>query len=93
MKNKSLFNQLAYFGVMIIAIVFIVAAVLKQMNVNIDFVNVILDLAQSVAMLFMILVVSFVGWEYAKKQPTLWKIIFLIAAILAVASSAFAIVN
>lgn len=93
MKNKKLLNQLAYFGIMIIAIVFIIAAVLKQMNVSIDFVNTVLDIAQNVAMLFMILVISFVGWEYAKRQPTVWKIIFLVAAILAVATSAFAIVN
>ncbi|HHX78443.1 MAG TPA: hypothetical protein GX695_01665 [Acholeplasmataceae bacterium] len=93
MKNKNLLNQLAYYGLLIVAIVFIVVALLNQLDLNNSFINSVLKIASNVATLFMVLVVSFIGWEYAKKQPTIWKVIFLIAAILAVAFSAMAIVN
>lgn len=93
MKNKNLLNQLAYYGLLIVAIVFIVVALLNQLDLNNSFINSVLKIASNVATLFMVLVVSFIGWEYAKKQPTIWKVIFLIAAILAVAFSAMKIVN
>lgn len=87
MKNKTLLTQLAYFGVLIIAIVFIISAVFNQLDVDIKILNTILKIAREVAVLFMVIVVAFVGFEYAQKQPPLTKLIFIIAAVLGVLAS------
>ena len=91
MRNKGLLATLAYWGVLIVGLVFIINAIFNALEVDLGVVNTVLSVATNVAVLFMTLVVAFVGWDLAAKKPLLWKVIFLVAAVLGVAGAFLAI--
>lgn len=87
MSNKKLLERVAYYALLIVGVIFIVTAIINQLDVRVDFINSLKKFVYEIAILFMVIVVAFVGWPFAKTQKPVWRVIFFIAAILAIASS------
>lgn len=90
--EKRVLEKLAYYSLLVIGIIFIVTSILTQLKLDIDFIDKLILFVREIATLFMVVVVAFSGWNFAKSRLFVWKVIYLIVAVLAVLGSLMTII-
>lgn len=92
MKNRQLQGTLAFVGLVIFGLVWIITSILGLAQVNPgQTLAQIFGILKGIAVLLLVLVVAFVGWEAASEKALVWKVIFLVVAVLSVVGAVLAL--
>jgi hypothetical protein len=79
-KDQSkLASMLAFLALIVSAAVWTLQIILGFMNVNVN-----LGIFTTIANIILILVVIWLGWQYAKGLGKVWRIIFIVIAVIAI---------
>lgn len=93
MQDRKLQGTLAYVGLTIFGIIWVITSILGLAKVDLGTTGLlIVNLFRSIAVLLIVLVVAFVGWEVASEKATLWKVFYIIVAALSIVGAVLGIV-
>lgn len=81
-KDNKAMGLLAYLSLIISALISLTLVILSWVDKTVD-----LSVFQFVANLFLIIVVVWLAWQYAKTLKKFGKVVFLIVALLAILSA------
>lgn len=82
-KNQSrLASMLAFLALVVSAIVWTLQIVLGLVNTDVN-----LNIFTSIANIILVLVVIWLGWQYAKGLGKFWRIFFIVIAVIAILTS------
>lgn len=79
-KNQNKFaSMLAFIALVVSAVVWTLQIILSLANANVN-----LGIFTSIANIILVLVVIWLGWQYAKGLGKFWRIVFIVIAVIAI---------
>lgn len=92
MLDRKLQGTLAFVGLLIFGLIWAITSILGLANVEMgQTLLTVIKVIRGIAVLLIVLVVAFVGWEGASDKALVWKVIFLIVAVLSIVGAVLAI--
>lgn len=93
MRDRNLQGKLAFVGLVIFGLIWIVKEIMGLADSKNSTIFGILNLLGAIAVLLIVLVVAFVGWEVASEKEMVWKVLFAVVAVLSVVAALLGVVS
>ncbi len=94
MRDRNLQGKLAFVGLVIFGLIWIVTQIMNLAGAQVgQTLGTILHLSSAIAVLLIVLVVAFVGWEVASEKEFVWKVLFAVVAVLSVVAALLGVVS
>ena len=87
--KNSFIRICSFIGILISAVVFVVAGILSWFGGNLGTIGSILNLVAALAML---VAVAFPAWDYVKYKSTGWKVVYWVALVIYVFGCVFGMI-